>query len=105
MHLNILNGRFKKLKLILLGDFEEYLNPLKRETIDTIKSCEKIIQVGFQSDIREYLAISSILILPSYREGLPNSLLEAGCFGLPLIASDINGCNEVVDRWREWATG
>jgi glycosyltransferase involved in cell wall biosynthesis len=35
-------------------------------------------------------------VLPSYREGLPNSLIEAGSMGLPSVATDINGCNEVV---------
>ncbi len=91
-----LNRKFANLKLLIVGEYEEHLNPLKPETIRVIESNRDIIQVGFQDDIRGYLAISDIFILPSYREGLPNSLLEAGSFGLPLVASDINGCNEVV---------
>ena len=35
--------------------------------------------------------------MPSYREGLPNSLIEAGSFGIPLLATNINGCNEIID--------
>jgi len=92
----VLTRRFKNLKLLIVGDFEEHLNPLKRESIKILKSGRNIIQVGFQKDIRGYLAVSDVFILPSYREGLPNSLLEAGSFGLPLIASNINGCNEIV---------
>ncbi len=92
----ILNSKFQNLKLLIVGEYEEHLNPLKSKTIKTVQSNKNIIQVGFQKDIRDFLAISNLFILPSYREGLPNSLLEAGSFGLPLVASNINGCNEVV---------
>ncbi len=92
----ILNSKFQNLKLLVVGEYEEHLNPLKSKTIKTVQSNKNIIQVGFQKDIRDFLAISNLFILPSYREGLPNSLLEAGSFGLPLVASNINGCNEVV---------
>lgn len=85
-----------KIKLLLVGDYEEHLNPIKKENFDLINSDKDIIFVGFKNDIREYLSISDMFILPSYREGLPNSLIEAGSFGIPLIASDINGCNEII---------
>jgi glycosyltransferase involved in cell wall biosynthesis len=42
------------------------------------------------------LAISNLFVLPSYREGLPNVLIEAGSYGIPLLASNINGCNEII---------
>jgi len=87
---------YDNLKLLLVGDYEENLNPVKPANLETIKQSDDIITVGFQKDIRDFLAISNIFILPSYREGLPNSLIEAGSYGVPLIASDINGCNEVV---------
>ena len=61
-----------------------------------LNSNQNIIRVDFQKDIRPYLSISSLFVLPSYREGLPNSLLEAGSFGVPLLATDINGCNEII---------
>jgi glycosyltransferase involved in cell wall biosynthesis len=93
---DILNRKFKNLKLLIVGDYEEHLNPLYKKTLQIMRENRNIIQVGFQKDIREYLAISDIFILPSYREGLPNSLLEAGSFGVPLVASNINGCNEIV---------
>ena len=38
-----------------------------------------------------------IFIFPSYREGFPNAVLEACAMGLPVIASNINGCNEIID--------
>ncbi|PHS56047.1 MAG: glycosyltransferase family 1 protein [Sulfurimonas sp.] len=87
---------YNDIKLLLVGDYEKDLNPIKQKNMDLINELEDIIFVGFQDDIREFLAISNIFILPSYREGLPNSLIEAGSCGIPLIATNINGCNEIV---------
>ena len=92
----ILNEKFNNLKLLIVGDFEEELSPISTKSMENMKSNNNIISVGFQKDIQEYLAISSLFVLPSYREGLPNSLIEAGSFGIPLLATDINGCNEVI---------
>jgi glycosyltransferase involved in cell wall biosynthesis len=39
-----------------------------------------------------------VLILPSYREGFPNAVLQAGAMGLPSIVSDISGCNEIIEH-------
>jgi len=92
----LLKKEFKGIKLLLVGDYEEHLNPIKASNKLLIDSDDDIISVGFQKDIREFLAISDLFVLPSYREGLPNSLIEAGSFGIPLIATDINGCNEII---------
>ncbi len=94
---NILNKKYKNIKLLIVGDFEADLNPI--DNIELLNSNRDIIRIDFQKDIRPYLSISSLFVLPSYREGLPNSLLEAGSFGVPLLATNINGCNEIiVDR-------
>ena len=83
-------------KLLLVGPFEPELDPLQPETLKVIESHPNIISVGFQSDVRPYLAISNCLVFPSYREGFPNVVLQAGAMGLPSIVTDINGCNEIV---------
>ncbi len=92
----ILKKEYENLKLLLVGDYEEQLNPIEIENLNIIKTHTDIISVGFQNDIRKFLAITDIFILPSYREGLPNSLIEAGSYGIPLIGTNINGCNEVI---------
>lgn len=51
---------------------------------------------GFQEDIRPWLEAADVFVLPSYREGFPNSLLQAGAMELPVIATDVCGCNEIV---------
>jgi len=93
---SILDKKINNLKLLMVGDFEEELSPIAKESIDEMKNNPNIISVGFKKDIRSYLSISDLFVLPSYREGLPNSLIEAGSFGIPLLATDINGCNEVI---------
>ena len=92
-----LSKKYNNLKLLLVGDYEEHLNPIKNENKILIDSLDSIITVGFQSDIRDFLSITDLFVLPSYREGLPNSLIEAGSFGIPLLATNINGCNEIID--------
>ena len=83
-------------KLLLVGTFEEELDPLLPETLNDIESNNNILSVGWQSDIRPYLAIANALVFPSYREGFPNVVMQAGAMGLPSIVTDINGCNEII---------
>jgi glycosyltransferase involved in cell wall biosynthesis len=90
----------KELKLLIIGEMEEHLNPVDHGTLQIIASHENIIYKDFSMDIRKYLSISDIFLLPSYREGLPNILLEAGSFGVPIITTNINGCNEIVVNYK-----
>lgn len=83
-------------KLILVGPFEEDLDPLKPHTLKVIEDNPNIISCGFQKDVRPYFAISDVLLFPSYREGFPNVVMQAGAMGLPSVVSNINGCNEII---------
>lgn len=85
-------------KLLLVGDYEQKLDPLLPRTIHQISNNDDIIFVGFQKDVRPYFAIADALIFPSYREGFPNVVMQAGSMGLPAIVSDINGCNEIINE-------
>lgn len=84
-------------KLVLVGPMEEELDPLLPETMKEIQSHPQIQSLGFQQDVRPYFAISDCLVFPSYREGFPNVVMQAGAMGLPAIVSDINGCNEIIN--------
>lgn len=86
----------KNVKLLLVGSLEQDLDPLNTETLKEIETNSNIISVGFQKDVRSYFAISDALVFPSYREGFPNVVMQAGAMGLPAIVSDINGCNEII---------
>ncbi|MGY3794360.1 glycosyltransferase family 4 protein [Aquimarina sp. 433] len=93
-----LNSEFKKSKLLLVGTYERDLDPLLPETEKEINENPNIIPVGWQNDVRPFFAISNALAFPSYREGFPNVVMQAGSMGLPSIVTDINGCNEIVSE-------
>lgn len=87
-----------KSKLLLVGNYEQDLNPINAVTLTLIKNNKNILEVGYQDDVRPYMAISSALVFPSYREGFPNVVMQSGAMGLPCIVSDINGCNEIIEN-------
>ena len=91
-----LTKRFQNIKLLLVGAFESDLDPLNNQTLKMIDDNSAILSAGFQQDVRPYFAIADALVFPSYREGFPNVVLQAGAMGLPSIVSDINGCNEII---------
>ncbi len=91
-----LSHKYPKFHLLMVGDYEHHLDPIMPESYTIIQNNPRIHVLPFQQDIRPYFCISDLLILPSYREGLPNVLIEGGSCGLPLVATDINGCNEVI---------
>ncbi|MBD5294691.1 MAG: glycosyltransferase family 4 protein, partial [Bacteroides sp.] len=93
-------GRLQKVhpevRLILVGPEEAELDPLKGETMAEIGSNDAISAVGRQSDVRPWYAVADAFVFPSYREGFPNCVIEAGAMGLPSIVTDINGSREIV---------
>ncbi|TQD33491.1 glycosyltransferase family 4 protein [Haloflavibacter putidus] len=90
--------RSRETRLLLVGPYETELDPLKKVTLQEINTNPNIISVGYQEDVRPYFAISNALVFPSYREGFPNVVLQAGAMGLPSIVTNINGCNEIVKQ-------
>ncbi|MFD0836302.1 glycosyltransferase family 4 protein [Mariniflexile aquimaris] len=93
---NKLNEEVKNIKLLLVGDYEATLDPLDADTLQSISDNKNIITTGWVDDVRPYFAISNCLTFPSYREGFPNVVLQAGAMGLPCIVTDISGCNEII---------
>lgn len=91
-----INNEVALIKLVLVGPLESHLDPLNKKTIKEIEINNNIINIGLQNDVRPYFAIADIFVFPSYREGFPNVVMEAGAMGLPSIVSNINGCNEII---------
>ena len=58
---------------------------------------KNVIYLGFRKDIKELISISDIFVLPSYREGVPRTLLEAGALKRAIVTTDTAGCRDVVD--------
>jgi glycosyltransferase involved in cell wall biosynthesis len=86
----------KNSKLLLVGPLESDLDPLDEDVLLEIQSNPNILTTGYQSDVRSLLSISDVLVLPSYREGFPNVLLQAGAMGLPVISTDVNGSLDII---------
>lgn len=93
-----INRENNQTKLLLVGPLESDLDPLCIETENSIRNNNSIISVGYQNDVRPYFGISDVLVFPSYREGFPNVVMQAGAMELPSIVSNINGCNEIISE-------
>lgn len=93
-----LQKKHTQIRLILVGPFEKKLDPVSAETEKQILEHPAIDFMDFQKDIRPFLVASDALAFPSYREGFPNVVIQAGAMGLPSIVTDINGCNEIIEQ-------
>lgn len=87
-------------RLVLVGNYERSLDPVSHDTQRLIDTCDAIEAVGPKrgDDLPRAYAAADCFVMPSYREGFPNTVLEAGAMGLPSIVTDINGSREIVDN-------
>lgn len=94
-----LNEKYPDTRLLIVGNYEENLDPLKVETLCRIKENMAIEAVGtkYGDELLAYYAASDCFVFPSYREGFPNTVLEAGAMELPSIVTDINGSREIIE--------
>ena len=93
-----LHKKYEKTRLLLVGRFEKELDPLKAETLNVIDKHISIELLGpkYGDELLAYYAASDCFVFPSYREGFPNTVMEAGAMGLPSIVTDINGSREII---------
>lgn len=91
-----LHKEYADTHLVLIGPNEDDLDPVLPSTQERINRGNGIEAVGKQSDVRPFYAQADALIFPSYREGFPNVVIEAGAMGLPSIVTDINGSREII---------
>jgi glycosyltransferase involved in cell wall biosynthesis len=84
--------------LILGGPFEDDLDPISAETRAILKNNKNIVCPGYLNDVRPAILSSDVFILPSYREGFPNVVLQACCLERTCIVTNINGCNEIIQN-------
>jgi galacturonosyltransferase len=83
-----------KVSFTAIGYFED-------EFEARVKEAEKdgvLKMIPYQKDIHPYIKEADAIVHPSYHEGMSNVLMEAAATGRPVIASDISGCKEIVDR-------
>lgn len=99
----IVRTKIADTKFTLLGELDRQ-NPsgVEVDELDQWINEGVLEYVGSRSDVRPFIAAASAVVLPSYREGLPRTLLEGAAMGRPLIGTDVPGCREVV---RDGVTG
>ena len=92
----LLNKKEPQTRLVLVGGYDNGLDSIAPETLSEINNNSSIFSPGLQKDVRPWLQASNCFVLPSYREGMPNSVLEAGAMGVPSVVTDINGSREII---------
>ena len=86
-----------KAEFVLVGDCDTInLSGIKEEDIKREIDVPFLNWIGFKKDIFSVIKNSDIVVLPSYREGLPKSLIEACAVGRPIVTTDVEGCRECV---------
>lgn len=91
-------SKFVQARLILVGNFEDRLDPISDDARGIIEKNPAIEFVGpkYGDELLSYYGASDCFVFPSYREGFPNTVIEAGAMGLPSIVTDINGSREII---------
>lgn len=95
-----LNEEFPKTRLWLVGHYENELDPISISSQEIINESQNINTLGtiLGDELIAYYAASDCFVFPSYREGFPNTVIEAGAMDLPCIVTDINGSREIISQ-------
>ncbi len=93
---SIVYGDNNRLRLIVLGAFEDDLDPISEEARTLLKTHPAIIHIDWSDHVEYFMDIAHLLIHASYREGFPNTLLQAGAMNCPIICSAIEGSVDIV---------
>jgi glycosyltransferase involved in cell wall biosynthesis len=96
---NIVHTQFQNSVFQLVGDCDPG-NPtsFSESEVRSWETAGSITWLGYRTDVPELLATSNIVCLPSYREGLPKTLIEACAAQRAIVATDVTGCREVVSH-------
>ena len=95
-----LHDKHNNTKLVLVGNYEHNLDPVSDKTRQLIETNDGIEARGakYGDDLLQMYVDADCFVMPSYREGFPNTVLEAGAMGLPSIVTDINGSREIIEN-------
>lgn len=95
-----LHDKHKNTRLVLVGNYEHNLDPVSDKTRQLIDTNVGIEACGakYGDDLLQMYVDADCFVMPSYREGFPNTVLEAGAMDLPSIVTDINGSREIIEN-------
>jgi glycosyltransferase involved in cell wall biosynthesis len=102
-----LRKEYPEAELVIIGgNTRGEIGPVQAEFLSQARAlgvADGLTVTGMVERVEDYLAVSDVFVHPSYREGMPRALLEAMSMALPVIATDIRGCREMVrhgvDGW------
>ncbi len=94
----ILKEKHSNIHFQLLGPLEHGTGAFTLSQVQHWQNLGYIDYLGEAFDVRPYIAAASVVILPSWREGLSCSLMEAMSMGRPIVASDVPGCRELIEE-------
>ena len=93
----IVKEKHPEVRFLLLGKYETNIqDALTKEYVQKFINDGIVEYFEEASDVRLFYAQCSVYVLPSYREGIPRTVLEAMAMGRPIITTDVNGCRETV---------
>jgi glycosyltransferase involved in cell wall biosynthesis len=94
----LLRREMPKARFQLLGPIDEgNRTAIRCHELDSWTAEGLIEYLGTADDVRPFIADATAVVLPSYREGMPRSLLEAAAMARPLIAADVPGCRDLIE--------
>jgi glycosyltransferase involved in cell wall biosynthesis len=94
----MLRDRFPEVVFVVVGPLDgDKADGLGPADVDAARALGNVVFLGRRDDVEELYHGFDLFVLPSYREGFPRSAMEAAASGVPVIASDVRGCRQVVD--------
>ena len=91
----IVRARMPNVRFLVVGDRDaDKADAIGEDQI--LAARDDLVFAGWREDVADLLALMDVFVLPSWREGMPRSAIEAAASGLPLVLTDIRGCREVV---------
>lgn len=96
--IKIVQEKYKDVKFQIVGSlYEKNPTAINKQTLNSWIEHGLVEYMGHTDDIKKSISNASCIVLPSYREGLSRSLLEAASMGKPIVTTDVPGCRDVVD--------
>ncbi|MBL8678871.1 MAG: glycosyltransferase family 4 protein [Myxococcales bacterium] len=96
---SVVREQFSNAKLVIVGPFEER-DPVPDAVRARLERDPSIVMTGARKDTPRLYAAMDVVVLPTYREGFPNVLLEAGSMQKPVVSTRVTGCVDAVDDGR-----
>jgi glycosyltransferase involved in cell wall biosynthesis len=94
----ILKNKYSNIEFGLLGELDSInRTAVSKKKIHGLHDSGVINYLGKTDNVREQLATADCVVLPSYREGSPRSLMEASSMAIPIVATDVVGCSQVIE--------